>query len=231
MYSGMKAKFASVLTALAFAGVLSGVAQVTTDSEFEVGGIRYRVRSGTSAVVVGYTSDVPSNVVIGQGVRYDGHNYWLSGVEAGAFAGCTEMRTLTFSAIDDEHGALSFTIGDKAFDTPTIEEVVMMRPVPTVSGDPFSAETYADGVLKVSTALTEEQQKAYETTEPWNRFFENDHGIVTGVHRVDCGGDGAVVEVYTLSGVRVYSGAADKMALQHGIYLVRSGGDVGKVAM
>lgn len=246
-YQAMKAKFMYVV-ALAWACAFSGSAQVSDSSEFVVGGLKYRVETGTRAVLVGYTPDVPADVVIGQGVRYEGRNYGLSGVEAGSLAGCTAMRTLTFSALNPGIESMSFVIGDKAFDTPSLMEIVMMRPAPTVNGDPFSAETYADASLKVSTALTEEQQKVYETSAPWSVFFERDHGIVTGVAATEAsvagtvvrGGngrlvvsapEGTVVEVYTVSGRGVYRGAACDLLLPAGVYIVKAGDVAGKTVL
>lgn len=241
--------FTMVALAMSMGMTVTMSAQDSTTGNFVIDGVEYNPFRGTDVVVVGYTADLPSTVVIGEGVRYDGRNYRIRGVNAGAFEGCTAMKALVFSAPNEQTAAMPFSIGDKAFDTPSLMEIVMMRPVlPQVSGDPFSAETYANATLKVSDAMTEAQQEAYRTTAPWNAFFESDHGLVTGLQTVDgdaaamclsgCNGwlhvdnaAGEKMDVYSLSGCMVYSGEPRDLRLSAGVYMVRVGDVVAKVAL
>ena len=56
-------------------------------SRFVIDGVEYNPFRGTDVVVVGYTADLPSTVVIGEGVRYDGRNYRIRGVKCWCFRG------------------------------------------------------------------------------------------------------------------------------------------------
>ena len=114
----------------------------------------------------------------------------------------------------------------------------------TIDNSSFSEEVMQNGALYVPTNT----KSLYGQSEPWKNFaniyeytvdgideIEADSGVTIGVEGgkivVACAGN-AKVEVFGTNGDVVYSGSADALSeLAAGIYIVRVGSTVKKVAV
>ena len=141
------------------------------------------------------------------------------------------------------------TIGYKAFECNDELEVYVEWDDPsdeTLSFDqqPFSDNIFQQGTLYVPTGT----KSLYQQTEPWNNFVNimesNPSGVdeieanagvtisVEGGKIVVAGAGDAKVEVFGTNGAAVYSGSAGNLPeLAAGIYIVRVGSTVKKVAI
>ena len=61
--------FTMVALAMSMGMTVTMSAQDSTTGNFVIDGVEYNPFRGTDVVVVGYTADLPSTVVIGEGVR------------------------------------------------------------------------------------------------------------------------------------------------------------------
>jgi len=235
---------AVMLSLTAILPTISVSAQGPFKGTFVLNGVEY-YGAGTSASITGYTADVGAIVSIPATVSYNGHVFNLSSIAANAFANCQKLQEIIF---ETTHGSgMPLKIGDKAFDTPSLRRIVTYRGIlPVVSGDPFSPTTYESGELVVSDQLTPDQQNAYKTTKPWSTFFENDHGVVTGITSPEADGklqfrvSGGILEVtggagdaemtiYNLLGTPVYQGPGRRVSLPSGVYLIKAQGRTSKI--
>lgn len=228
--------------------ILTATAFNASAVEFTIDGITYD-GNGTNATIIGYTDDLPANVVIPEGVRRDdSHNYYVTKVNENVFAVCEVMTSLTFGPTKSTSTYMSLTIGNNAFAAPNLQMVTVMRyNLPIVEGDPFSDAIYAQATLDIWKSLPEAQQEAYRTTQPWSRFAEKQ--IVTGLKSVvdDVEADISVttgtgsisvecpdnirVEIYTVNGTMLYSGARGTRSVPSGIYIVKAGESIFKVSV
>ncbi|MGN1264377.1 MAG: T9SS type A sorting domain-containing protein [Muribaculaceae bacterium] len=113
----------------------------------------------------------------------------------------------------------------------------------------FAQQPFSDEIMQYGTLYVPTGTKAlYEQCDPWRNFFnieeytpsgieeiEADGGVTIGVEGgkivVNGAGD-AKVEVFGTNGAAVYSGSADNLPeLAAGIYIVRVGSTVKKVAV
>ena len=159
-----------------------------------------------------------------------------------AFDGCTGISKITIPKTVKQIGYNAFACNEKSevyveWDDPSDE---------TLSFDqqPFSDNIFQQGTLYVPTGT----KSLYQQTEPWNNFvnimesdpsgvdeIEANAGVTIGVEggKIAVAGDGdAKVEVFGTNGAAVYSGSAGNLPeLAAGIYIVRIGSTVKKVAV
>lgn len=228
--------------------IFSATAFNASAEVFTIDGITYD-GDGTNATIIGYTDALPAHVVIPEGVRADdSHNYYVTKVNENVFAGCEVMTSLTFGRTKSTSAYMTLTIGNNAFAAPNLQTVTVMRyNLPIVEGDPFTDAIYAQATLDIWKSLPEAQQEAYRTTQPWSRFSEKQ--IVTGLNSIadDAAADISVttgtgsisvecpdnirVEIYTVNGTMLYSGARGTRSVPSGIYIVKAGDSIFKVAV
>ena len=136
-------------------------------------------------------------------------------------------------------------IGDRAFNTPVVENGIYCEPdlPPVCTGEPFNNTIYAFSTLYVQTP------EKYAATAPWNKFnnivYHEYSGVeevadgsevvsvscVGGELRVECA-DGTAVTVWSADGREAYSGTGScAVALPRGIYIVRAGSSTRKVIL
>ena len=166
----------------------------------------------------------------------------VTSIDQFAFAYCSGLTKITIPKSVK-------TIGYKAFECNNELEVYVEWDDPsdeTLSFDqqPFSNNIFQQGTLYVPTGT----KSLYGQTEPWKNFvniveyavdgieeIEAEGGVTIGVEGgkivVNGAGD-AKVEVFGTNGAAVYSGSADNLPeLAAGIYIVRIGSTVKKVAI
>lgn len=196
-------------------------------AEFSVDGLKYSVNDYTYATVIGLADPEMDRVFIPYTVNHtsdngEQHMFFVTKIASGAFAN-TNLKAVVFSP-PSYKGAASqgpLVIEDKAFDTPTLMVVNTFRPhLPEVEGDPFNAATYADGTLGFGINLTEDQIDEYKSTEPWSRFNKTQ---VTAITVPEADNNAGPVEIFTTSGIKVFSGDPQAAALPKGIYVIRRG--------
>lgn len=210
-----------LLATLIAAGTLAGSA-----AEFAVDGIKYSVDDYTHATVTGLADADLDRIFIPYIVNHSDngveHMFFVTRIAADAFAG-TGIRAVVFSP-PPYSGAASqgaLVIEDGAFNTPSLMVVNTFRPhLPEVDGDPFNTATYAEGTLGFGINLTEDQIDEYKSTEPWSRFNKTQVTAVTAPETDNYAGP---VEIFTTSGIKVFSGDPQAAALPKGIYIIRRG--------
>ena len=161
-----------------------------------------------------------------------------------AFDGCTGITKITIPKTVKTIGSNAFACNDKLevyveWENPADETLSFAQ-------QPFSNKIsyYGWGTLFVPTG----KKVLYEQTAPWEEFkkiveytvdgieeIEAEGGVTIGVEGgkiVVSGAGDAKVEVFGTNGATVYSGAADNLPeLVAGIYVVRVGSTVKKVAV
>ena len=144
-----------------------------------------------------------SKVTIGNGVTRIGKY---------AFSGCAALKSFEF-------GSSVATIGEEAFsDCTAMTYMASHNPVPPVCGNQA-----LDDINKWECRLyvPGDAINAYKNAEQWKNFFFIDD-LVNGIDSI-IGDDCDLIEVFTLGGVKVYSGAGSELPqLGHGIYIVRT---------
>ncbi len=108
-----------------------------------------------------------------------------------------------------------------------IRNIACKNPTPVVADrDIFMPAVYNKGTLKVVPGAL----AAYEETVPWKYFYNIEEAEMSGVEPVVADNDltDAPAEIFDLNGRKVNS---DRESLARGIYLVRKGNSVEKIAV
>ena len=162
-------------------------------------------------------------------------------IENSAFGGCSALTSVDIPA--------SVTmIGDYAFDRcSSLTSVYCHWDEPLECEPGFEETVYENATLYVPVGTTD----AYRSVSPWDKFInieEKDYSGIAGTPQSEVtvkvidgaitveGTDGTasapVVEVYSAGGVCVYRGTDSSIGgLGHGVYVVKVGGTVQKVAL
>ena len=140
-------------------------------------------------------------------------------------------------------------IGSKAFDCNDNLEVYVEWEDPSNETLSFAQQPFSDAIMQYGKLFVPECTKAiYEQYDPWRNFFNIEEYTVDGIEEIEAeggvtigveggkivvnGAGDAKVEVFGTTGSAVYSGAADNLPeLAAGIYIVRIGSTVKKVAV
>jgi hypothetical protein len=157
-------------------------------------------------------------------------------VSASTFKGLTSLNTVTIS---DKVTSIDDTVfsGCKG-----IRTVISHNTTPPVASDPFSNETYFDGVLYVPKSSIE----AYQAASGWKNFWEvkplselngiddivvDDEVVTVEKGVISVSGD-KLVRIVAVSGATVYSGRGEiRVNVAPGIYIVVVGSKAGKVVV
>ncbi len=244
-----------ILSFLITASLLSSAFTANAQSEFTADGVKYRAEDYDNATIIGYDS-IGELLVIPYTVQYtepDGHSYMLfvTKIADGAFTD-GHIKKLYFATppYDLPEKYRQLTIGDQAFASDSITLIGVARPdLPIVEGDPFSEYAYEHARLLISDELTPAEQQAYRTTDPWKRFFEEGGGIITGISQAERNqelsvnatgngievnygnGSGVIIDVYRSNGMLIYSGSPGTITTGRGIFIIRAGQSVIKIAV
>lgn len=153
------------------------------------------------------------------------------------FSNCSKLNSVILSASLTEVGNYAF---GNCNAIKTVECAAMIPPV--CAGDAFPATVYKNAVLKVPEGCAE----AYMNADGWKQFATIEGslaGIGDAVTDSECAvricGDrmcficpeGTQVSVYSIDGRLVYAGAAVELMPGHGVYIVRVGGTIMRVAV
>ena len=166
----------------------------------------------------------------------------VTSIDQLAFAYCSGITKITIPKSAKTIGYKAFACNNKLevyveWDDPSDETLSFAQ-------QPFSDKIFQQGTLYVPTGT----KSLYQQTGPWNNFvnimeytpsgieeIETENGVTIGVEggKIAVAGDGdAKVEVFGTNGAAVYSGSADNLPeLAAGIYIVRVGSTVKKVAI
>ena len=166
----------------------------------------------------------------------------VTSIGSGAFWNCSGITKITIPKSVK-------TIGNKAFACNDKLEVYVEWDDPSDETLSFDQQAFSDNIFQQGTLYVPTGTKSlYQQTEPWNNFvnimestpsgieeIETENGVTIGVEggkiTVACAKD-AKVEVFGTNGAAVYSGSADNLPeLAAGIYIVRIGSTVKKVAI
>lgn len=146
-------------------------------------------------------------------------------IQQQAFDQNSNLKTLYLYA-DPEHDGTGKSFGNRAFGTGQLADVYTINAVPpTIVQGTFSSGTYNNANLHVLQG----SEQAYTEAEYWKNFKNLNDSSLTGITDVTEGGSEGAVEIYTLSGVRVYTGAAQLAPALDGLYIVREGDRARKV--
>lgn len=154
----------------------------------------------------------------------------VQSIDESAFADCDNLKIVKLFATPVQSRAAK-TFGNKAFaGTTTLDHIYTVNAepptiTPTGTNATFTEATYNNAQLH----MLEGSKAAYAAASGWSRFVNMDDDSLTGVEEIDADGSEETVEVFTPSGVRVYSGPRGDMPALNGLYIVRSGAKVGKV--
>ena len=146
-------------------------------------------------------------------------------IQQQAFDQNSNLKTLYLYA-DPENDGTGKTFQNRAFGTGQLADVYTINAVPpTIVQGTFSAGTYSNANLHVLQG----SEQAYTEAEYWKNFKNLNDSSLTGITDVTESGSEGAVEIYTLSGVRVYTGAAQLAPALDGLYIVREGDRARKV--
>ena len=159
-----------------------------------------------------------------------------------AFYYCNEISKITIPKTVKTIGSNAFACNDES-------EVYVEWDDPSDRTLSFAQQPFSDKIMQYGTLYVPTGTKSlYEQTEPWKNFvniveydpagveeIEAEGGVTIGVEGgkivVNGAGD-AKVKVFGTNGAAVYSGSADNLPeLAAGIYIVRVGSTVKKVAV
>lgn len=213
---------------LSLVAAAASAAMPALATEFSYEGLTYSVSDYTHATVVGCADVDATTITIPYTVNYpiNGVQYmfFVTAVAPDALAD-SKMTTLIFAAKPypgaSSQGALTIDAG--AFATSTLLHVVINRiDLPVVNGDPFSAQTYADGELTFGSAIDNSVMQSYLAVAPWSNFSKKPTTAVD-VTVADTADEAA--EYYTVTGMKVSDPQPGTL------YIVRTGRSVTKRVM
>ena len=162
----------------------------------------------------------------------------ITRIRPSAFVGCTLLKNVTL-------GSGLKTINTQVFYNLTGLKVINSLAVtpPTVDDyaryPAFTETVYANCRLNVPEAA----QDAYKAAATWKKFntvrplsVENIGADevavnVNGNNIMVLGADGLLIEVYTVAGTKVYAGRDSEITLSEGLYIVKVGNKVFKIAL
>jgi hypothetical protein len=178
-------------------------------------------------------------------------------INSSAFKDCTSITNLwigtgTAASTDSNSSgapakvlrttAPTVTIGEKAFngDTAIISVTSAASVAPTLATqDVFSDSTYDNAYLYISDATNEDIAKSYKSTDNYWFKFTNISTEVEQLRADDasfsCDGngvtisEGAMAQVYSISGAKVYQGSDSRIELAPGIYLLHLNNQTHKI--
>ena len=159
-----------------------------------------------------------------------------------AFNGCSRITKITIPKSVRYIGYEAFACNDKL--EVYVEWDNLSPELMSFDEQPFSDNIFQQGTLYVPTG----SKALYEQTEPWKNFMNIVEYTVDGIEEIEAeggvtigveggkivvnGAGDAKVKVFGTNGAAVYSGAADNLPeLAAGIYIVRVGSTVKKVAV
>ena len=217
-------------------------------AQIAIDGIKYDIDSYDHATITGYTSDLPSSVIIPYEVHYvngeDKYMFFVTKIAPDAFvgSGITEL-TLADDPYDIPDKYDDLLIGAGAFNIPTLKKIIINRPdVPVVEPESeiFNPDIYKNAELVFGSKLTDAQVEEYKKSYPWNQFL---NGVITGIGSPEtsslsvtsAGGSISFisdkpVEIFTIDGRRIYSGDSSTIMPGKGVFIIRSGEKSVKVA-
>ena len=159
-----------------------------------------------------------------------------------AFSGCTGISKITIPKTVKTIGSSAFACNDKL-------EVYVEWEDPSDETLSFDEQPFSDGIMQYGKLFVPTGTKTiYEQYDPWRNFFTIEEYTVDGIEEIEVdggvtisvvggkivvnGAGDAKVEVFGTNGAAVYSGAADNLPeLTAGIYIVRVGSTIKKVAV
>ena len=159
-----------------------------------------------------------------------------------AFNGCSRITKITIPKSVRYIGYEAFACDDKL-------EVCVEWEDPSDETLSFDEQPFSDGIMQYGKLFVPTGTKTiYEQYDPWRNFFTIEEYTVDGIEEIEVdggvtisvvggkivvnGAGDAKVEVFGSNGAVVYSGAADNLPeLAAGIYIVRVGSTVKKVAV
>ena len=229
--------------------------------DFEVNGIYYNKNAnGTSVTVTygdtsydAYPNEYSGNVVIPSSVTYSGNTYAVTSIGDEAFRSCRGLTSITIPnsvtsigerAFYECRGLTSVTIGnsvtsigESAFSFCSGLNLLRCDAVtpPYLGSDVF----YYVNQSTCNLVVPDQSINQYKAAEQWKDFLNtSDAEMVT----VDESGisveNGAIVnksnqqmDVYSISGAKAYSGNDAEITLPSGIYVVKVGEKVVKIAL
>ena len=229
--------------------------------DFEVNGIYYNKNAdGTSVTVTyrgdsyyAYSDEYSGNVVIPSSVTYSGNTYAVTSIGERAFSYCSGLTSISIPnsvtsiaqrAFYECRGLTSVTIGnsvtsigESAFSFCSGLNLLRCDAVtpPSLGSDVF----YYVNQSTCNLVVPDQSINQYKAAEQWKDFLNtSDAEMVT----VDESGisveNGAIVnksnqqiDVYSISGAKAYSGNDAEITLPSGIYVVKAGEKVVKVAL
>lgn len=193
---------------------------VATKQSFEDQGAIFETQS-SSTVAITDNKDVKGEYVIPETVNYNGSDYSVTTIGAGAFMGNTELTEVTIPGTVSE-------IGESAFSGCSNLSVIYSFPVSAVSFvKARQAGTRADGVESVFEGVNKEtcmvyvpvgSVESYRNSDLWKDFKSILEMGSTGISTP--GADCRSFDVYDLSGRRVRANATSCSGLAKGIYAV-----------
>ena len=159
-----------------------------------------------------------------------------------AFNGCSRITKITIPKSVRYIGYEAFACNDNL-------EVYVEWDDPSDKTLSFDEQPFSDGIMQYGKLFVPTGTKTiYEQYDPWRNFFNIEEYTVDGIGEIEAeggvtigveggkivvnGAGDAKVEVFGTNGAAVYSGAADNLPeLTAGIYIVRVGSTIKKVAI
>lgn len=198
----MKHLYASLL----FAVFTSVVASAQTRT-FDYDGMRYATDNYTTVTLLGPVDPTATTAVIPSEIDYptaDGnYRFIVKEIADSAFVG-TSVETVVFDPIVSSatltYGGLE--MGQAAFATPTIKEIVFNRTEIDGPEDAFLEETYAQADMTFGPEVSTDDALTMLEQSPWNQFSDA-QAITTAIGSVEYAAAAAPTGIYTISGRRV----------------------------
>lgn len=149
-----------------------------------------------------------------------------SEVPACAFFECLNLETVTLGENVASIGASAFALSTEEDIKSQISEInSLCTTPPTLDATAFNSSVKENAIIKVPSNSID----SYKNAAGWKEF-KHYEDVTTGIDNVTVGLD-EDVEVYTLEGIRIFKGTESDVNLGAGIYIVRQGNNVKKIAV
>ena len=207
-------------------GDCTSLTEITIPESVESIGMRAFARSGLTSVTIPSTVTSVGTFAFSSCQSLSSATIENSEVPTYAFYECLNLEKVTLGENVASIGASAFALSsEENIESQIIEINSLCTAPPTLDASAFINLVKQNAIVKVPSNSID----SYKNAPVWSEF-KHYEDVTTGIDNVTIGLDEGV-EVYTLEGVRIFKGTESDVNLSAGIYIVRQGNSVKKIAV